>query len=202
MASIIYVTCSPVPLETAWDSPFESPTHGAQYPDNQWAGPPLPLHAGSDVHAQVPAIAPFPYPYEGPQASSSAAVQSQPHLNPNNMSVPESQGPAPTDWLAPPDSSGVKQQQPTPHNYTEKIDSRDDFANANPRPMSFGSPDEMSDNEWTRTLSLNGTRVPVRALMAEAVGDPYVHAFVKCVFVGDLFTCVQKIIVFSKRIGN
>ncbi|KAF8501476.1 hypothetical protein F5888DRAFT_1234137 [Russula emetica] len=83
--------------ETAWDSPFESPTHGTQNPDDQWAGPPLPLYAGSDVHAQVPAIAPFPYPYEGPQASSSAAVQNQPHLNPNNMSVPESQGPAPMD---------------------------------------------------------------------------------------------------------
>ncbi|KAF8501475.1 hypothetical protein F5888DRAFT_1233936 [Russula emetica] len=125
-----------VPLtigETVWHSRFKSPTHGTRYPDDQWAGPSLSLHAVSDVHAVQP------------------RCRSQPHLNPNNI--------------------GVEQQQRTPHNYTEKIDSRDDFPNANPRPMSSGSPDEMSDNEWTRTLSLNGTRVPVRALMAEAVGD-------------------------------
>ncbi|KAN0120890.1 hypothetical protein V8E52_004159 [Russula decolorans] len=68
----------------------------------------------------------------------------------------------------------------------ENIDSCDDFANANARPMTSESPDEMSDNEWTGTLNLNGTRVPVRALLAEAFGDPYVHAFVECVLVGDL----------------
>jgi hypothetical protein len=185
MISIVHATCSPVPLETAWDTPSELPAHGTRYPDDQWAAPPCSQHAGSDVYAQVP-IVPFPNPYGGPQASSSAAVQSQPHLNLDNMTVPEAQGLAPMDWLAPPHGSGVEQQQPAPHNYTAKIDSRDEFAKAKARPMSSGSSDEMGDNEWTRTLNLNGTRVPVRALMAEAVGDPYVHAFVKCVLVGDL----------------
>ena len=42
--------------------------------------------------------------------------------------------------------------------------------------MSSGSSDEMSDNEWTGSLNFDGTRVPVRALMAEAVVDPYVLA--------------------------
>jgi len=45
------------------------------------------------------------------------------------------------------------------------------------------------DDEWTGTLNLNGTRIPVRALMAEAFGDPYVHAFVKRVLVGGLHAC-------------
>jgi hypothetical protein len=177
---------SPVPLEPACDFPSEFLAHGTPYSDDQWAGPSYSTQAGSDVDAQVPAIASLPYPYEGPQASSSAAVQSQPHLNPNNMSVPEAQGLAPIDWPAPPHSSEAEQQQPTSHNYTESIDSRDDFPDANAKPMSSGSSDEMSDSERTRTLNLNGTRVPVQALMAEAVGDPYVHGFVKCVLVGDL----------------
>jgi len=55
--------------------------------------------------------------------------------------------------------------------------------------MPSGSSDEMSDNEWTGMLNLNGTLVPVRALMAEAVGDLYVYAFFKCVLVGDLHAC-------------
>jgi len=165
------------------------PAHGTRYPDDQWAAQPFLQHAVSDVYAQVPAIPPFLNPYGDPQASSSAAMQSQPHLNLNNMFVPDARGLAPMDWPAPPHSSGVEQQQPTLHNYTEKIDSRDDFANANTRPMPSGSSDEVSNNGWTGTLNLNGTRVPVRALMAEAVGDPYVHAFVKWVLVEDLHAC-------------
>jgi hypothetical protein len=93
------------------------------------------------------------------------------------------------DCPAPPHSSGVEQQQRTPHNYAEKIESRDDFANSNARPVSSGSSDEMNDNEWIGTLKLNGTRVPVRALMAEAVGDPYVHALINYVLIGDLHAC-------------
>ena len=188
MISIVYVTCSPAPLVTTWDSPSELPAHGTRYPDDQWVAPPFLQHAESDVCAQDPGIAPFLNPYGSPQASSSASVQSQPHLNLNNMFVPDAQGLAPMDWPAPPHSSGVEQQQLTPHNNTEMIDSRDDFANASARSMASGSSDEMSDNEWTGTLNLNGMLVPVRA-MAEAVGDLYVHAFVKCVLVGDLHTC-------------
>jgi hypothetical protein len=176
MISIVYVTCSPVPLVTAWNSPSELLAHGTQYPDGQWEAPPFSQHAGSDVHEPVPAIVPFLNAYGGPQASNSAAVQSQLPLNLHNMSVP-----APMDCPAPPHSSEVGQQQPTPHIYAEKIDSRDDLANANARPMSSGSSDEMNDNEWIGTLNLNGTRVPVRALMAEAVGDPYVHALINYV---------------------
>ena len=58
--------------------------------------------------------------------------------------------------------------------------------------------DKINNNDWTGTLNLNGTRVPVRALMAEAVGDPYVHAFVKCVIVGDLHAC-RKLSALSKN---
>src|SRR6266576_7294756 len=35
-------------------------------------------------------------------------------------------------------------------------------------------------------LNLNGTRDPLQTLMSEAVGDPYVHVFIKCILVGDL----------------
>jgi hypothetical protein len=123
-------------------------------------------HAGSDAYAQVPAITPFLDPYGGRQASSSAAVQSQPSFNLNN---------------------------------TEKIDSHDDSANANARPMSSGSSDGMSDNEWTGMLNLDGTPIPVRALMAEAIGDPYVHSSVKCVLVGDLHAC-RKVSTFPNEL--
>jgi hypothetical protein len=186
LISIVYVTCSPVPLVTAGNSPCEWPAPETQYlDDDQCAVPTFSQHAGSDIYAQDPAIAPSLNPYEGSQASSSIAMQNQPHLNPDNMSVPEAQGPAPMGRPAPPHSSGGEQQQPTPHNYM-KIDSRDDIAIANARPMSSGSSDEMSGNEWAGTLNLKGTRVPVRALTAEAVGNPYVHAFVNCVLVGGL----------------
>jgi hypothetical protein len=76
-------------------------------------------------YAQGPALVPFLNPYGSPQASGSAAVQSQPHLNLNNMFVPDAQGLALMDWPAPRHSSGVEQQQPIPRNYTERTDSRD-----------------------------------------------------------------------------
>jgi hypothetical protein len=205
MISIVCVTCSPVPLVTAWDSPSEFPAHGTQYPENQWAPPPFPQHAGSDIYAQGPAITPFLDPYGDPQASSLAAVQSQLHLDQNNTTVPEARGFAPTDWLAPPYGSGVEQHQPTPYDYTENIDSHDDFASASP--MSSGSSDEMSgnsdisDNEWTGMLNLDGARVPVRALMDNAVGDLYVHACFRQMRLSRRFTCMQRIIRTVKRIG-
>ena len=59
------------------------------------------------------------------------------------------------DWPTLPHSSGVEQQQPTPHNYAEKTDSSDDFAIASARPISSGSSDEMSDNERTGTRKEN-----------------------------------------------
>jgi hypothetical protein len=192
LISIVYVTCSPVPLVMGWNPPCELPAHETRHPeDDQWVVSTFTFsqHEGSEVCAQVPAIAPLPNPYEDPLASSLIAAQSQPHRDLNNMSVPEAQGLDPMDQLAPPHSSEVEQQLIIPHNYTERIDSRDDFANANANasPMASGSSDEMSDDEsrWTGTLNLKGTRVPVRALMAKAVGNPYVHAFVNCVSVGD-----------------
>src|SRR6266576_1750326 len=75
-------------LVTAWNS-SELSAHGTRYPDDQWAAQPFLQHAVSDVYAQVPAIPPFLNPYGDPQASSSAAMQSQPHLNLNNMFVPD-----------------------------------------------------------------------------------------------------------------
>jgi hypothetical protein len=192
MISLV-VTCPPVPLETPWDSLSESPTYGlgTPYPDDQSAGPPLfSQHPGSDVYAQGPEAAPVFHPYWGPQASSSAAVPGQPHFNQNNISVPETQGLPPIDWAVPPQSSGVERQQATSHHYMENTDFHD-VANANAESMSYGSSDEIPvrNNEWTRTLNFRGTRVPVRALMDGAIGDPYVHAFVKCVVVGDLHSC-------------
>ena len=125
---------------------------------------------------------PFLDLFGDPQASSSAAVQGQPHPNLNNMSVtvPEAQGDVPMDWSALPHNSVVEEHQPPPHGYTEKINSPDDFSDANRRPMSSGSSEGMpvSDNEWTGALNLDGTRVVVQALMAAAIGDPYVHALV------------------------
>lgn len=198
MISIVYVTCSPVPLVTARNPPCESPAHETRYPDdNQWAVSTSSQHEGLEVCAQFPAIAPLLNPYEDPLASSLIAAQSQPHRNLNNMPVPEAQGLDPMDQLAPPHSSGVEQQQTIPHNYTERIDSHDNFADASP--MSSGSSDEMSDDEWTGTLNLKGTRVPVRALMAKAVGNPYVHTFVNCVLVGDLYAC-RKLSGFPKEL--
>jgi hypothetical protein len=202
---IVYVTCSPVPLAMAWDPPSESSAHGTRYPENQWAPPPFSQHVGSDIDAQGPAITPFLGPYGDPQASNLAAVQSQLHLDQNNTTVPEVRGFAPTDWLVPPYGSGVEQQQPIPYDYTENINSHDDFASASP--MSSGSSDEMSDNsdnsdnEWTGILHLDGTRVPVRALMDNAVGDLYVHACFRQMRLSRRFTCMQRIIRFVKRIG-
>ena len=161
----------------AWNSPSGLPAHATRYPGNQWAAPPFSQHAGSDVYTQGPALAPFLNPYGGPQISSSDAVQCQPRLNPISIFVPDTQELAPMDWQAPPHSSGVEHQQPISHNHTEKIDSCDDFAIAIAiaRPMTSGSSDEVNNNKWTGTLNLNGTRIPVRALMAEAGGDLYVH---------------------------
>ena len=194
---MVYVTCSLVLLVAVWDPPFELPAHGTR--DDQWAAPPFSQHAGSDVYARGPAMVSFLNHYGGPQASSSNAVQSQPHPSLNYVFVTEALGPARVDWPAPPHGSGVEQQQLTPHDYTERIDSRDDYANtdADAEPMSSGSSDEMSDNEWTGTLNLNGKRIHVRALMAGAIGDPYVHAFVKCVSVGNS-NALQKIIGIAK----
>lgn len=195
--SVVYVTCSPVPLVAVWVSPSELPANGTR--DDQWAAPPFSQHAGSDVYARGPAMVPFLNRYGGPQASSSNAVQNQPHPSLDNVFVPESLGHARVDWPAPPHGSGAEQQQLTPHGYTERIDSRDDYADT--VPMSSGSSDEMSDNEWTGTLNLNGKRIRARALMAGAIGDPYVHAFVKCVLVENS-NALQKIIGIAKRFGS
>jgi hypothetical protein len=178
--STVYVISSPVPLATQWNPHSEWPAHGTRCSDNQRVAPPLTQHTGPDFYSPVPLIDPFSNAYGGPRAptGSSAVVQSQPH----NMPVPGAQGLAPMDWLAPPHDGGVEEPQLTFHNYT---DSRGDFAIADAdaiaitRPMSSGSSDETvtSNDEWIGTLDLNGTRVLVRALMSEAIGDQCVHAF-------------------------
>jgi len=198
--SIVYITCSPAPLVTAQDSPSEWPAHGTRYLYDQCSEPPVPQHAGSDIYAQDPAMVPFVDPYEGQQASSSTAGQSQLHFNLNDMSVPDAQGLGPMHWHIPPHGSRVDQQQPIPHNYAEKVCTGDDFANAGSQPMSSGASDEMSHIGWTGLLIMKGTRVPVRALAASAIGDPYVHVFLKCILVG--LTCMQKAIGFSTRIES
>ncbi len=56
-----------------------------------------------------------------------------------------------------------------------------DHTNSSPGPTALGTFGETSDNEWTGTLYSiwNGTYAHARAVPASAVGDPYVHAFVK-----------------------
>lgn len=141
-------------------------------------------------------MVPFFEPYEDPQAFNSAAMQSQSHLNPGSILVPEAEGLAPMHCSAPPPGSGVE-QHPTPHDHLGHVDSPDDFENENARPALS---DKMSDIELKRTLNLNGTRIPVQAQMASKIGDPCVHAFVKRIT--RRFTYMQKIIGFAKRMES
>jgi hypothetical protein len=74
--------------------------------------------------------------------------------------------------------SGVGQQQLIPHDYTETLNDVD-FENTSPGAVVPGAFGEMSDDEWTGRLhsDWNGTYAYARASAAEAIGDPYAHAF-------------------------
>lgn len=195
MISIVYVTL-PVPLVTPWDFPSQLSTHETEYSDGEWTAQYLSQHTGLDFYTQDPPIVPF---FNGGlDLSGSAAVQNQPHPNLNNMSAPEARGLVPMECSVPSHNSGVEQPQPTPHDDAEKIASRNDFANANVRPMSPGLSNEMpmNDNGWNGTLNWNETRAHVRALIANATGDTYVHASLNAY--SGRFTCAQKIIGFAK----
>ena len=160
---------------------MSEPAYETRFPDDHPA--PFFHHTGSDVRAQDLTMVPLSDPYRDLQASGSAAV---PHLNQDNIFMPEGQEFAPVDRPASPLRGGVEQQHSTPRNYTKKIGYRDDLTNKNARPMLTGSSDEMGDKDWTGMLKLDDMSVFVRALMARKVGDPYVHAIIKCVLVGGL----------------
>lgn len=75
--------------------------------------------------------------------------------------------------------SGVGQQQLIPHEYTGSLNDGSDSENTSPGPMVLEAFSEMGDNGWTGRLysNWNGTYAQARALAAEAIGDPYVYAF-------------------------
>jgi hypothetical protein len=88
---------------------------------------------------------------------------------------------APEDPMPDTVPSRVGQQQLIPHEYTEAPNVGGDLENTSPGPMvqPVGAFGEMSDNEWTGRLysNWNGTYAYARALAAEAIGNPYAHAF-------------------------
>jgi hypothetical protein len=174
---IVCVTCSPVLSVTALDSPPNPPAHRTQHmTDDQRSGTsPIMKHMGSGVYTQVPATDPDPdsNSYLGPQGSSSATVQTQPYL-------PAAQRLAPMPLQVSPYGSGVEQRQPMPQDNTEalRVDAGGGHANVYAGPT--------AQKAWTRRLYWNGVYIHVRAQATEAAGDPYAHAFVKLLLVGDL----------------
>lgn len=75
--------------------------------------------------------------------------------------------------------SGVRQQQLIPHEYTEVLNVGGNIEDTSPGPMALGAFGEMSNNGWTGRLysNWNGTYAHAQASAAEAIGDPYAHAF-------------------------
>jgi hypothetical protein len=86
---------------------------------------------------------------------------------------------APEDPMPDTGPSGVGQQQLILHENTEALNVGDDFENTNPVSMALRAFDQMSNNEWTGRLysNWNDTYAHGRASAAEAIGDPYAHAF-------------------------
>ena len=174
--SIVYLTCSLVPPAMALYLSLGFPAYGTHNMiEDQSSLTPSWQHTGSDVYTQVPATHPVLNQYKDPQASSPAVVQTQPHvLGP--------QEPAPMDCEVSLHSSGVEQQQPI---HMEPIKSGGDLANSSAGPTAQGAfrDSEMSGDEWTGTLYLNGVCALVRAQPNETVRNPYAHSFVKRVSV-------------------
>ena len=95
--------------------------------------------------------------HEGPQSSSTAAVQTQPF-------VAGAQGSTPMDWEMSPQGSGVPS---IPRNHTEAHNFGGKLENASAGDTVV----------WTGTLYLNGICAHAQASATEAVRNPYAHAF-------------------------
>ena len=162
-------TGSLAPLIAVLHSPHISAAHGTQYmTDGQWLGPPIYQCTGSGSHMHVPATGPVLNWHEGPQSSSPAAVQTQPHFDSTtDMHVPGAQGFAPVHGLVSRHGSGVEQQQQMTHEYMGAFNVSEDLANTNAGNTTL----------WIGTLFLNGVRAQARAPKTESVRDPYVHSF-------------------------
>jgi hypothetical protein len=95
--------------------------------------------------------------------------------------------------------SGAGQQQLLPHEFTEALNAGSIIENTSPGPMALGAFGEMSNNEWTGRLysNWNGTYAHAQASAAEAIGDPYAHAFLRCLSVRR-FTSTQDAISMAK----
>jgi hypothetical protein len=166
MISIVYVSCSPVPLVTVLHSLPISAAHGTQYmTDDPWLG--LPNFQGSGSYMQVPATAPVLNQYEGPQSSSPTAVQTQPHSNSIDIHVPGAQGLASMPWSVSPHGSGVGRQESMPHDHMGAFNVSGNLADTNAGNTML----------WTGTLYLNGVCAQARAPATEAVRNPYAHSF-------------------------
>ena len=170
-------SCSSVPPVTAQSSSSNSLAHGVQYVmNNQWPGTSTSQLAGPDTYTPVIATVPDISPYEGPQASGPAAVQTLLH-------VPGAQVPAPVPRTGSPRSSGALEQQPMSHDYTGAVDATGDLANGGAGPTARRG---MSGGGWTGRLHWEGVWIHARAKVTEAVRNPYAHAFVKLLLVEDL----------------
>ena len=168
----------------ALDSSPDPLPHGTQYVmDNQRPGTSTSQLAGSDVYRQVTATVPNLNPYEDAQASSLTAMQTQPH-------VPGAQGPAPVPWPVSPHGGGVEEQQPMLHDCAGAFNASGDLASASAGPAAQGVSRGMG---WTGRLHWDGRCIHAQAKAAEAVLNPYAHAFVKLLSLGDLHLVRRKL---------
>jgi hypothetical protein len=117
-------------------------------------------------------------PVEDTQAFNSAAVQIQPYVSSGQEQIPMS-------WLVYPHGSGVEQQQPMSHDYTEASGASRDLAIPSAGPTTLGAIHVMTGDKWTGRLCLDGAYVCAQARAEEATRDPYANAFV-ALLVGDL----------------
>ncbi|KAF8462792.1 hypothetical protein DFH94DRAFT_787675 [Russula ochroleuca] len=160
-----------VPSTILGDLSPEYPAYGTHnMMEDQRLGAPDWQYTESDVHSEVPGMDSVLNPCEVPQASSPAAAQTQPH-------VAGAQESAPMDYEVSPHGSGVEQQQPIPRDHTKVLNSGGDLANISAGPAALEAVCEMSGDEWTGTLYLNGVCAQARARATEAVRNPKLSAW-------------------------
>ena len=153
--------------------------------DNQWPGMSISQLAGSDACTQVKATVPDPIRYEDPQPSSPMAMWSS--------HVPGAQGSAPMSWSVSSHGSGVDQQQPMPHDYTVAFEASGELVNASAGPAEHGVLRGTSGDGWIGRLCWGSTPIHAQAKAAEAIRNPYAHAFVTLLLVGDLHLVRRKL---------
>ncbi|KAF8485879.1 hypothetical protein DFH94DRAFT_158648 [Russula ochroleuca] len=75
-------------------------------------------------------------------------------------------------WLVYPHGSGVEQQQPMSHDYTEASGASRDLAIPSAGPTTLGAIHVMTGDKWTGRLCLDGAYVCAQARAEEATRDP------------------------------